>query len=256
MIEGDQMGALPLHESDGPDMFRGFPTTHWSMVLAAGRRSSPEAVAALQRLCLSYWYPLYAYVRRRGYHAHDSEDLIQGFFTYLLSGNDLARLDPARGRFRSFLLASLNHFLANEWRQSHRLKRGGNRAILSLDTANAETRYGVEPADEMTPEKVFEYQWAVALLDQTLARLRIEYEHRGKQALFDRLKGFLVGDEAAPHYADLAHQLSLSEAAIKMSVHRLRQRYRQILLEEIAQTVAGPSEVEEELNHLFTALTP
>jgi len=250
------MGASVLHEGSGPGIPRGFPTTHWSMVLAAGRRSSPEAVAALERLCRTYWYPLYAYVRRRGYHAHDAEDLIQGFFTYLLSGDDLARLDPAQGRFRSFLLACLNHFLANEWRQSHRLKRGGNRVLLSLDTTDAEARYGMEPTNEMTPEKVFEYQWAVTLLDQALTRLRIEYEHKGKQALFDRLKGFLVGDKTTPHYADLAYQLSLSEAALKMSVHRLRQQYRQILLEEIAQTVASPAEVDEELNHLFIALTP
>lgn len=250
------MGASVFHDGSGPGIPRGFPTTHWSMVLAAGRRSSPDAVAALEGLCRTYWYPLYAYVRRRGYHAHDAEDLIQGFFTTLLSGQDLARLDPERGRFRSFLLAGLNHFLVNEWRQSHRLKRGGDRVLLSFDTADAEVRYGMEPTDEMTPEKVFEYQWAVTLLDQALARLRTEYEHKGKQALFDRLKEFLVGDRTTPHYADLADPLSLSEAAIKMSVHRLRRRYRQILLEEIAKTVAGPSEVDEELSHLFNALTP
>jgi DNA-directed RNA polymerase specialized sigma24 family protein len=230
-----------------------FATTHWSLVLAARDRAEPGADDALASLCGLYWYPLYAYVRRRGHGADEAHDLTQEFFARLLEKDFLAGVDRGKGKFRSFLLAACNHFLANERDRARAKKRGGGRAILSLDAADAEGRYSAEPADAVTPEKLFERRWALALLQQVMARLRDEFEAKGKGRLFDGLRGFLVGEKGAG-YRRAAGELGLSEGAVKVAVHRLRQRYRELLHEEIGRTVGAPEEVEEELRALFAAL--
>lgn len=230
-----------------------FATTHWSLVLAARDRAEPGADDALASLCGLYWYPLYAYVRRRGHGADEAHDLTQEFFARLLEKDFLAGVDRGKGKFRAFLLAACNHFLANERDRVRAKKRGGGRAIRSLSAADAEGRYNAEPADAQTPEKLFERRWALALLQQVMARLRDEFEAKGKGRLFDQLRGFLVGEKGAG-YRQAANELRLSEGAVKVAVHRLRQRYRELLHEEIARTVGGPDEVEEEIRALFAAL--
>jgi RNA polymerase sigma-70 factor (ECF subfamily) len=217
------------------------------MVLAAGRGESPQAARALDELCRIYWYPLYAYVRRCGHEAREAEDLTQEFFARLLAKNYLADVQREKGKFRSFLLASLKHFLANEWDRARAQKRGGQHTHLSLDTA--ETRYRAEPTDELSADKLLDRQWAIALLDQVLNRLGAETD--AKQ--FDALKPFLTADKDAIPYGEVAGKLGTTEGAVKVAVHRLRKRYRQLLREEIAHTVAGPAEVEEEIRHLFAA---
>ncbi|MBI5386538.1 MAG: sigma-70 family RNA polymerase sigma factor [Verrucomicrobia bacterium] len=231
-----------------------FPTTHWSVIVQAGQHSTAEATAALEQLCRTYWYPLYAYVRRRGYGPEEAEDLTQEFFARLLQKEFLAGVAPDKGKFRSFLLASLNHFLANEWARAQTAKRGGGREWVSLDDTEYEHRYALEPASETTPEKLFERQWALTLLDQALQRLRQESVAAGKAAQFDRLKGFLSSEGSEPSYAGLAAEWQMTPNAVAAAVYRLRQRYRECVREEIAQTVAGPEELEEELRHLFGAL--
>jgi RNA polymerase sigma-70 factor (ECF subfamily) len=232
-----------------------FVTTHWSVVLAARRSDTTRAQAALARLCQTYWYPLYAYVRRRGYEAHDAQDLTQEFFARLLAQNWLAQADRERGRFRTFLLAALSHFLANEWDKARAQKRGGAVQIVPLQLDTAETRYGHEPADPLTPEQCFDRRWALALLDEVLNRLRAEQLAAGTAEMFDALKPCLVGDRQAQPYAELAARLGMTEGAVKVAVHRLRQRYRQLLREEIANTVATPEEVNDEMHHLFAVLS-
>jgi RNA polymerase sigma factor (sigma-70 family) len=231
-----------------------FVTTHWSVVLTARRSDTTRAQAALARLCQTYWYPLYAYVRRRGYSPHDAQDLTQEFFARLLEQNWLAQADRDRGRFRTFLLAALSHFLANEWDKARAQKRGGAVQLVPLQLDNAETRYGQEPADPVTPEQCFERRWALALLDEVLNRQRQEHLEAGTGELFDALKPCLVGARQAQPYAALAAKLGMTEGAVKVAVHRLRQRYRQLLREEIANTVATPAEVAEEMHHLFKVL--
>ena len=233
---------------------RPFATTRWTIVLAAGKDSSPDSQAALVTLCEAYWYPLYAYVRRRGYSVDEAQDLTQEFFTRLLEKEYVKAADPQRGRFRSFLLASLNHFLANEWRREQAQKRGGSQTILSLDFAAGEGRLALEPADPLTPEKLFERRWALTLLSQALARLRDEYAAADKLALLEKLQPFLGGHGDAAPYQEIAAGLGLSEGAVKVAVHRLRRRCRDFLRAEIAQTVSGPEEVEEELRDLLAAL--
>jgi RNA polymerase sigma-70 factor (ECF subfamily) len=230
-----------------------FATTHWSLVLAARDRAEPGADDALASLCGLYWYPLYAYVRRRGHGADEAHDLTQEFFARLLEKDSLAAVDRDKGKFRAFLLAACNHFLANERDRARAKKRGGGRAVLSLAAADAEGRYSAEPADALTPEKLFERRWALALLQQVMTRLRDEFEAKGKGRLFDRLRGFLVGEKGAG-YRRAAIELRLSEGAVKVAVHRLRQRYRELLHEEIGRTVGAPEEVEEEIRALFAAL--
>ena len=230
-----------------------FATTHWSLVLAARDRAEPGADEALAGLCSLYWYPLYAYVRRRGHGADEAHDLTQEFFARLLGKDFLAGVDRGKGKFRAFLLAACSHFLANERDRVRAKKRGGGRAILSLSAADAEGRYSAEPADALTPEKLFERRWALALLQQVMTRLRDEFEAKGKGRLFDRLRGFLVGEKGAG-YRQAANELRLSEGAVKVAVHRLRQRYRELLHEEIARTVGAAEEVEEEIRALFAAL--
>jgi RNA polymerase sigma-70 factor (ECF subfamily) len=231
-----------------------FVTTHWSVVLAATRSDTTRAQTALARLCQAYWYPLYAYVRRRGYDAHDAQDLTQEFFARLLAQKWLAQADRERGRFRTFLLSALGHFLTNEWDKARAQKRGGGVEIVPLQLDSAETRYGHEPADPVTPEQGYERQWALALLEQVLNRLQQEHEGEGHAELFATLKPCLVGDRQAQPYAALAAKLGMTEGAIKVAVHRLRQRYRQLLREEIANTVASDAEVDEEMRHLFAVL--
>jgi RNA polymerase sigma factor (sigma-70 family) len=230
-----------------------FAATRWTVVLTAGHGSSPQAGRALEELCRTYWYPLYAYVRRRGHNPQEAEDLTQEFFARLLARNYLADVDREKGKFRSFLLASLKHFLANEWDRAQAQKRGGGQPHLSLDIQSAETRYRSEPADELTPEKLLERQWALALLDQVLARLQAEFVADGKEKQFDELKVWLTEGTGATSYAAVAARLGTTEGAAKAAVHRLRRRYRELLREEISHTVATPAEIEEEIRHLFAA---
>jgi len=231
-----------------------FATTHWSVVLQARRPRCAESRRALAALCETYWFPLYAFVRREGYSSHDAQDLIQGFFARLLEKDYLRVADPQRGRFRSFLLAALKHFLANQRERACAQKRGGGRAALSLDFQSAETRYHLEPAHELTPERLYERRWALALLDQVLLRLHGELAAAGKSALFDRLKEFLTGQQGSRSYRQVGEELGMSQGAVKVAVHRLRRRYRELLEEEIAQTVASPEEAADELRQLLSAV--
>lgn len=231
-----------------------FVTTHWSVVLAAERADTTRARDALSRLCQSYWHPLYAYVRRLGYSLHDAQDLTQEFFARLLEKKYLAGADESRGRFRSYLLASLKHFLANEWDKARAQKRGGGQTPIPIDPAAAETGLVFEPADPVTAEKLYERQWALTMLDQVLRRLRREYAETGRETLFEQLKPTLTEASRSVRYAEIASRLGTSEGAVKVAVHRLRQRYREVLRAEIADTVAGPAEVEDELRSLFAAL--
>jgi RNA polymerase sigma-70 factor (ECF subfamily) len=224
------------------------------VVLAAAGGEDPHAQEALSRLCQVYWYPLYAFVRRQGHAPPEAQDLTQEFFARLLAKHWLDDVDRAKGKFRSFLLAALKHFLANERARAHRLKRGGGQQLVSLDMASAENRYAGEPADPLTPEKVYERHWALTLLEQTLDRLCREYEAAGKGLLFNQLQGSLTGEKTLAPYAQLARQLAMTEGALKVAVHRLRHRYRELLREEIAQTVTSPAEIDEEIRYLFTTL--
>lgn len=233
---------------------RVFATTRWSVVLRAGHAPSAEARDALARLCGTYWYPLYAHVRRRGHAPHDAQDLTQGFFEHLLRHGIIGRADPARGRFRSFLLTALNHFLADEWQKQRAGKRGGGHPVLSLDVAAAERRLDLEPVARDAPDRAFDRRWAVALLDTVLQRLAAEFAQEGKTEFFARLKSTLLGTSAGQPYAALAAQLGMSEGAVKVAVHRLRRRYRELLQAEIAETVASAEDAGAELRHLFRAL--
>jgi RNA polymerase sigma factor (sigma-70 family) len=232
-----------------------FVTTHWSAVLTAGRSDTTRARAALEQLCRNYWQPLYAYVRRAGYSREEAEDLTQAFFARLLAQNTVARAEPERGRFRSFLLASLKHFLSNEWEKAHARKRGGGAQLIPLEFDTAETHCAQPVAPGDTPDRAFDRRWALALLDVVLGRLRRDYRDAGREELFLGLKETLGGARADIPNRDLAARLGMSEGAVKVAAHRLRQRYRELLREEIAHTVAGPEEVEEELKQLFAALS-
>lgn len=231
-----------------------FAATHWTVVLTA-RGDNTQSRVALEKLCQSYWPPIYAYVRRQGHTPHDAQDLTQEFFTRLLKKNYLADVDRSKGKFRSFLLASLKHFLANEWDKAHAQKRGGGKIIFSIDQKAAESSCGFDLPDHLTAEKIFERRWAMTLLEQTLARLRREYIGDGKEKLFEQLKSTLTGDRNSIPYAEMAIRLRTSEGNIKVAVHRLRQRYRELLRAEIAETVSNREEVEDELRNLFAALS-
>ena len=231
-----------------------FVTTHWSVVLTAGRHDTSRANDALSKLCQVYWYPLYAYIRRRGYSPHDAEDLTQAFLAQLLERNSLADVRREKGKFRSFLLASLNHFLASEWDRASAKKRGGGQLPVSLDAEAAEVRYKLEPADHLTAERIYERRWAVTLLNQVLKNLERDYELEGKKTLLDELRFCLTGERSRLPYAELAARLGMSESAVKVAVHRLRQRYREALRIEIANTVATREEIEEEIRYLFAVL--
>ena len=231
-----------------------FVTTHWSVVLQAGASDTTQARDALARLCETYWYQLYAFARRRGYAAHDAQDLTQEFFLRLLAGQWLAQADRERGRFRSFLLSTFKHFLANEWHKSRTLKRGGGVSIVSFDALSAEQRYARDAAFDRPAETNFDRQWALTLLDTVLAQLEAEYRGEGKADQFAVLKDSLAADHGTLRYAELASRLGQSEGAVRVAVHRLRQRYRKLLRADVANTVAEPNEVEEELRHLFQVL--
>lgn len=222
-------------------------------MLAAGRRHTPQSDAALQELCKTYWFPLYAYVRRRGHNKADAEDLVQAFFARFLEKNYLASLSAERGRFRAFLLASLKNFLTNEWKKSQRLKRGGGEPVLSLDWETADTKFQVAATNEPSPDKAFDREWAVALLARVIERLRTECEADGKAKQFEQLKVFLTAGKGAVPHAEVARSLGMDEGAVRVAAHRLRKRYRELLRDEIAHTLSDPAQVEEEMRALFGA---
>ncbi len=222
-------------------------------MLAAGRQHTPQADVALEELCRTYWFPLYAYVRRRGHMKEDAEDLTQAFFARFLEKNYLEGLSAERGRFRAFLLASLKHFLANEWDKSQSRRRGGHAPHLSLDWQTADTKFQVAATNEPSPDKAFDREWAVALLARVLERLQAECVADGRAAQFGQLKVFLTAGKGALSHADAARVLGVDEGAVRVAVHRLRKRYRQLLRDEIAQTLAGPAQVDEEMRALFGA---
>lgn len=245
MTEGRTMHTLPGRSQ--------FPTTRWTLVVAAGDSDRKEARSALVSLCENYWYPLYAYLRRCGYSRDRAQDLTQEFFIRVLEGRYLDRADPEKGRFRSFLLTSLKFFVADEADRDRAHKRGGG-TVVPLEFSSAEDRYQREPADDETPERIFERRWALSVLDRVVERLRNEFVQHGRSEHFERLKVFLLGQSDAP-YAALAREMKTSEGAVKVAVHRLRKRYRELFRQEIADTVADPAEVESELRFLAGALT-
>ena len=234
----------------------GFLTTHWSVVLSAQDKDSPRSVEALETLCRSYWYPLYAHVRQLGRNPHDAQDLTQEFFARLLQKDYLQSAAREKGKFRTFLLMALKRFLANEWDRQHAQKRGGFAPVISIDEELAESRFASEPSHQVQPDVLFDRQWAMTLLERTMTKLQEEYVASGRAKLFDHLRNCLARDESALPYAEIAAQLSLTEAAVKMAVHRLRARYREILRAEIAETVSAEEEVEDEIRHLFSTFGP
>ena len=231
-----------------------FVTTHWSVVLTAGQSDTTRAQAALEKLCQTYWYPLYAYVRRRGHSVEDAQDSTQEFFARLLAGHWVGDADRTKGRFRTFLLTALNRFLANEWDRARAKKRGGGVVSVPLDTAVAESRYGADVGSALAPDQLYDRQWAMTLLDRALGRLEAEHDRLGKAGEFAVLSPALTAERGDIPYAAMAAQLGQNETAVRMAVHRLRKRFREVFREEITQTVADPSEVEEEIRHLLAAL--
>lgn len=231
-----------------------FVTTRWSVVRSARSMDSPEAARALEQLCGTYWFPLYAHVRRLGHGPDDAADLTQAFFARLLEKDGLSSADRERGQFRSFLLGALKHFLTNEWDRAKAKKRGGHLQIVPLDPPAGEERLQLEPATQTTPDREFDRRWALALLDTVLALLAQEYSAAGKEGLFTVLKETLGASRSEVSQRELAKALGMSEGAVRVASHRLRRRYRELLREEIAQTVTTPADVEDELRHLFAAL--
>ena len=236
-----------------------FATTRWSLVLQAKDKAAPQAAGALADLCRAYWYPLYVFVRKRSRDGHEAQDLTQSFFARLLEKDFLDDVTPERGRFRAFLLAAIKHFVANEWDRERAEKRGGDRRHLSLDASafdweSGESRFLTEPSHDLTAERLFERQWALALLDRVLGRLRDEHAAAGKLAQFEVLQPFLSLDRETANYAEASRELNTTEAAARVAAHRLRKRYRSLLRDEIAQTVASPEDVDDEIRHLFEAL--
>jgi len=224
-------------------------------VLAAGQRHTPQSDGALEQLCRNYWFPLYAYVRRRGYTKEDAEDLTQAFFARFLAKNYLEGLSAERGRFRAFLLASLKHFLINEWKKTQRIKRGGDETMLSLDWKTADTQFQVASNAEPSPDKAFDREWAVTLLTKVIERLRAECEADGKLKQFEHLKIFLTAGKGAMSHAEAAKSLGMDETAARVAVHRLRKRYRQLLRDEVSQTLSDEGQVDEEMRALFGAFS-
>jgi RNA polymerase sigma factor (sigma-70 family) len=232
-----------------------FPTTSWSLVLAAAADPSADSRTALASLCKIYWPPIYAFIRRNGYDRDQAQDFTQAFFAVLLEKNYLGDADPQRGRFRAFLLTAVKHFLANEWDRAHALKRGGSQIAVSIDPMQAESWYVPEAVDERTPESLFERRWALSLLEQVMVKLLVEFAGMGKAAYFDKLSHFLNGDPVANGYEALAAELGVSPGALRVAVHRIRRRYRELLRAEIAETVSTPAEIDEEIRFLLSALT-
>lgn len=232
-----------------------FASTHWSLVLRAGKRQAKDADQALAWLCERYWYPLYAYVRRHRRDRHEAQDLTQAFFARLLEKEILASASPERGRFRSFLLTSLKNFLANEWDRAKSQKRGGRRAPFSLDLDTAESRLSLEPGHDLTPERIYERQWALTLLELVVSKLESEFSSAGKARQFELLKGAITGNPSALPYAVVATELGMSEDAARQAASRLRKRYRELLRAAVAETVAEPGDVDDEIRNLFEILS-
>jgi RNA polymerase sigma factor (sigma-70 family) len=250
----DGMPGDPLETENPSGKNHWFTATHWSVVLKAGNGASPGAAEALEALCRTYWHPLYAYVRRQGYPSQDAQDLTQEFFARLLARNSLETVAREKGRFRSFLLAAMNHFLADEYDRGHAAKRGGGKPLISLDEEEAEDRYRVEASTPLTPEMVFEKRWATTLLEAAFEKLRRESAASGKEEKFERLKVFLENGTDPGDYDRLGRELRIAANTVAASVHRLRQRYRELVRAEVAQTVASADEVNEEMQHLLTVL--
>jgi RNA polymerase sigma-70 factor (ECF subfamily) len=242
-------------DTNAPTSAMGFHTTHWTVVLEARHQGGPTAGAALESLCVTYWYPLYAFIRRQGASPHEAEDLTQEFFHRFLERNGLASVQPSAGKFRSFLLACLKNFLTNERERAHAQRRGGGRPLLTLNAEEAETRYCLEPADLLTPEKAFERRWAFAVIERTIKELSREYAGEEKRALFEQLEGFLPGGQGATSRADLAARRGVTVGAIDVAIHRLRQRFGALLREQVARTVSSEHEVEGELRYLISVLS-
>jgi RNA polymerase sigma factor (sigma-70 family) len=232
-----------------------FTTTHWRVVLAAGRGDASSAQVALEKLCRTYWPPLYAYVRQRQFRPEDAQDLTQEFFARFLAGNYLQKIQQSGGKFRSYLLRAFQHFLANEWDKAHAAKRGGDQLTFSLDDLNAESRYQLVDNPDRTPEEVYDQSWAWALLEQVQTQMRDEYAAGGKRERFEHLEQFLPGEASPMNYAEGARQLGLSDEAVRSEVCRLRKRYRELVRLEIAQTVATPAEIEEEVRYLIAVVS-
>jgi len=232
-----------------------FQPTRWTVVMAAAQGDSAGAALALEQLCTTYWWPLYAFVRRWGRQHHDAQDLVQGFLCQLIARNSLASVDKTKGKFRSFLLAAMKNFLAKDWNKRNTLKGGGGYTKIPIDAESAEEQYLQIPAATQTPEQIYDYQWAIKLFAQVLNRLREEEVAKGRKRQFDALKIFLTGERSAGLYAELATKLETTEAALKMAVCRLKKRYGQLLREEIARTVSRPEEVEDELQALAAILS-
>ena len=232
-----------------------FPTTHWSAVLVAGQDGSPQAEAALEDLAQAYWYPIYAFLRREGYATVEAQDLTQTFFARLIEKNYPAQADPAKGRFRSFLLLTLRHFLSDERERAGAAKRGGGSVLLSLDEERSEGRYRNEPADVDTPETLFERRWAETILERAKTRLAEEYAASGKQAIYQVLRDFQPGERRSLSYVEAARQLATTEGAVKALIHRMRSRHQELVRHEIAQTVASAEDVDDELRHLIAVLS-
>ena len=243
---------LTTHASLGPQVPAGyFPPTRWSIVVAAKDADSPEGARALEQLCRTYWYPAYTYLRRLGSGAHDAEDLVQGFFISILQRRSLATVEESKGRLRSFLLVALKRFVTNAHISANTLKRGGGHKHFSIEAAQAEQRFSMEPATQLSPDRLFEREWAVTLLDAVLKKLRAEYVRGGREEVFETLKDRLTVDGNPSALADAGARIGLNEGAAKVALYRLRQRYRKILHDEIAATVDSPEEVHEEIRHLF-----
>ena len=244
---------LPTPERSNPTASKAarFGTTQWSLVLKAGQ----GAQEALLKLCKIYWLPLYAFVRRRGHSVHEAQDLTQTFFVHILENRALGTVAPAKGRFRSFLLVSLKHFLDNEWNKAHAVRRGGRYQFISWDDLKSDDRELLGPADSMTPERLFNRRWALMLLERVMNRLRAECGAARKEALFDKLKDYLTGDAAGKSYREMAAELQMTEGAVKVTVHRLRRRFGELIREQIARTVDRPEEIDDEIRELFAALS-
>ncbi len=244
--------SRPTHSTEGNSLFA---ATHWSVVLMAKEKASPDSEAALEALCNTYWYPLYAFIRRQGRSSHDAQDLTQEFFARLLEKDYLQAAAPEKGRFRTFLRVALKRFLANEWDRTSALKRGGGNSPISLDALSAEDRYRHERTDVLSPDRIYERRWAMTLLDQVMRRLRSEYEETGKMIEFEEMKGVLTADRGAIAYRAIAEKLKTTEGAIRVAVHRMRKRFRELFRVTVADTVARPEEVDDEMRYVVAVLS-
>lgn len=237
-----------------PASHRTFATTQWSVVIAAGRESSPDSREALAALCWTYWAPLYAYVRRRVPDVNEAQDLTQAFFAELLEKNYVGQADQQRGQFRGFLLTAFQHFLSKEWEKARAQKRGGGKVAIPLDFRSVDSSFRIEPTGGLTAEQLYDREWAIALLGKIMERLEAEFQQAGKAEQFQELKAFLIGDRSVRTYAEAAKRLQLSEEAARKAASRMRRRYRELLRDEIAETVSGPEAVDNEIRKLFSSL--